>query len=417
MLLVEDLISLDVNSYTVLITDANDCEVTLTENITEPSALDVSYTILTQPNCPTDETGSVEAFVLGGTMPYTISWDNNAETCIYNQGQIDAYNIDLTSYIPEGLTLVEDMNWTLDGNNGVTTIEGPLLAGDSICTVQFYTVNEDFPGGDILVFTEINNAEDEFGDDAVDIDSTPDNDENNDNAYLDNEIGNANNDEDDHDPVLIEVIRPCTTTEDFDTLAMDDENSIIEVLSNDNLICNGCPESEVDILSDLIVQPTNGTAMVLADGTVLYEPNPNFTGDDSFVYAIEDCEGNIIEENVFIHIPGCPFMSYESDNISKILTPNGDLSNDTWEIPSANICCPDGELIIFNRWGNVVHKDVNLSDGVNWDGTWSSDGDGFSISSANDGHVPTGTYFYCLLCNDANAAQKVDGFIEVINNQ
>jgi len=67
----------------------------------------------------------------------------------------------------------------------------------------------------------------------------------------------------------------------------------------------------------------------------------------------------------------------------------------------------------------VVHKDVDLSDGVEWDGTWDSDGDGFSISTANDGNVPTGTYFYCLLCNPTSnesiEVEKVDGFIEVIN--
>jgi len=37
--------------------------------------------------------------------------------------------------------------------------------------------------------------------------------------------------------------------------------------------------------------PSNGVAAVMPDGTIEYTPNPNFNGQDSFVYIISDGNG------------------------------------------------------------------------------------------------------------------------------
>ncbi|MBP7273198.1 MAG: DUF11 domain-containing protein, partial [Saprospiraceae bacterium] len=61
-------------------------------------------------------------FVPGDTVTFQYT--------VINQGQIDAYNVGLTDYIPSGLTL-NDGDWVLAGTNATYTLAGPLAAGSS----------------------------------------------------------------------------------------------------------------------------------------------------------------------------------------------------------------------------------------------------------------------------------------------
>lgn len=125
---------------------------------------------------------------------------------VYNQGEVDAYNIEITDYIPEGFTLsVNDNNgWTQYGSTA-TNIITFLAAGDRTGLSIVLTIDPDHPGGNVLNYAEIS------GDDGDDIDSKPDNDPNNDaggefGGPFDNNInGDGTNDEDDHDPDQIFV--------------------------------------------------------------------------------------------------------------------------------------------------------------------------------------------------------------------
>ena len=71
--------------------------------------------------------------------------------------------------------------------------------------------------------------------------------------------------------------------------------------------------------------------------------------------------------------------------IPNAFSPNGDGSNDKWEIPGISRY-PNAVMKVFNRWGNLVDERK-----VNEDGAW--DGDDF----------PVGTYYYILnLQSDVN---------------
>ncbi len=60
---------------------------------------------------------------------------------------------------------------------------------------------------------------------------------------------------------------------------------VIPVLMNDRL--NGNPVQQTDVNGPTItVQPTQGTVVVNADGTITYRPNANATGTDTFTYQI-----------------------------------------------------------------------------------------------------------------------------------
>lgn len=70
-----------------------------------------------------------------------------------------------------------------------------------------------------------------------------------------------------------------------------------------------------------------------------------------------------------------------------VITPNGDGKNDLFTIYNLENLYPNCEMIIFNRWGNVVYESVGYKDP--WDGTFKGE------------KLPMGAYFYKLKLNDS----------------
>ncbi|MBK8704933.1 MAG: hypothetical protein IPN33_16070 [Saprospiraceae bacterium] len=158
------------------------------------------------------ELGQLSSVSLNDTVTFVIE--------VFNQGMIAADNIQLTDYLPNGLLFVAPINpgWTIDalGNptttlnvaNGALPSTG-LLPGHSVFAEIHVVVAPGLQEGLSLVnFAEISAATDTNGQPKQDIDSTPDNNENNDTFIHDNDIngnGSIGEDEDDHDPAEVEV--------------------------------------------------------------------------------------------------------------------------------------------------------------------------------------------------------------------
>ncbi len=83
-------------------------------------------------------------------------------------------------------------------------------------------------------------------------------------------------------------------------------------------------------------------------------------------------------------------FSIETENclppIPQGFSPNGDGVNDFFIINGLHNIYPDFEIIIYNRYGNIIYRQKN--DDVEWDGKF------------NNKYVPSGTYFYILYFND-----------------
>ena len=77
----------------------------------------------------------------------------------------------------------------------------------------------------------------------------------------------------------------------------------------------------------------------------------------------------------------------------------GDNVNDYFTIENIEDF-PNNKLLIFNRWGNMVHfKEGYLND---WDGVWEGKA------------LPDGTYFYVLeYTNDAGEEKKLSGYVQI----
>ncbi|WP_461089712.1 DUF7507 domain-containing protein [Spirosoma gilvum] len=142
--------------------------------------------------------GQSATVTTGSSVTFTIT--------VFNQGNLAATNIQLTDYIPSGLTL-NDANWTASGSTA--TLNSPiasLAAGASITRSIVFTVSS--LSGTITNLAEISSASG-----GTDIDSNPDNNPSNDGAIKNdviNENGLQGGDEDDSDLESITVSPVCS---------------------------------------------------------------------------------------------------------------------------------------------------------------------------------------------------------------
>jgi hypothetical protein len=75
----QNLSNVPTGSYTVTVTDANNCTAILSKTINQPTAITLSTTSVNQ-SCPGANDGTITLSVSGGTAGYTYLWNNSAIT-------------------------------------------------------------------------------------------------------------------------------------------------------------------------------------------------------------------------------------------------------------------------------------------------------------------------------------------------
>jgi|GEM_PF-1257362 len=157
--------------------------------------------------------GQDSVVALGATVNYTIR--------LFNQGTVDATTIQVTDYIPTGMSLPASAQWTASGGKATLVTPLPLLKAGRDTTLSLSLKVENTATGDLINRSEISAATG-----GTDIDSTPDDDPSNDkggkerspsdDSIYGNGTGNPNEtsaltDEDDADPAVVKVGDVCTT--------------------------------------------------------------------------------------------------------------------------------------------------------------------------------------------------------------
>ncbi|WP_255076982.1 SdrD B-like domain-containing protein [Lacihabitans sp. CCS-44] len=148
------------------------------------------------------KTPSSSSITAGGQVTYTFK--------AYNQGNIGATTIQISDYIPTGLTLA-DANWTQAGN--VATLNTPIAAiaaGDSATRTITFNVSPAYTGS-LSNSAELSSARGPVGEVVADIDSDLDNNPNNNGIAVDNAInenGKTGGDNDNSDVGVINVTPP-----------------------------------------------------------------------------------------------------------------------------------------------------------------------------------------------------------------
>lgn len=117
--------NLSAGTYTVSVTDANNCSATAVYTVTQPAAISASVTA-TGTNC-TGNTGTVSLQVSGGTGSYGYAWSNGANTASLNNVGAGNYLVTIT-----------------DGNNCTATAGGTVNSPGGIsasATTSMVTCN------------------------------------------------------------------------------------------------------------------------------------------------------------------------------------------------------------------------------------------------------------------------------------
>ncbi|MCX7861706.1 MAG: gliding motility-associated C-terminal domain-containing protein [Bacteroidales bacterium] len=110
----EDLSSLSVGSYSVTVTDFNNCTISKTFQIVNPWAPTISA-IVNAPSCSPGNDGSIDVIISGGTIPYSFIW---------NDGDIneDKFNLSAGTY---SITVTDANNCSAVKSNIIVPVSNP----------------------------------------------------------------------------------------------------------------------------------------------------------------------------------------------------------------------------------------------------------------------------------------------------
>ncbi len=125
---------LSAGNYTVTVTDANGCSTSITESVTEPSALQANINI-TDAFCNGGSSGSLEAIVNGGTPAYLYSWfPGGANTAIANSLIAGNYTVTITDL--NGCTLQTAAQVNEPASIQLNTASTPATCGTANGTIS-----------------------------------------------------------------------------------------------------------------------------------------------------------------------------------------------------------------------------------------------------------------------------------------
>ena len=322
----QDISSLTAGNYSVLIEDANGCQLNFSETVQEPNELSLSETHI-DVLCFGNSTGSIDISASGGTSPYIFNWSNTSQ----NE---DIINLSIGNYT---LTVTDDNNCQDVISVSITEPLAPLSTSLTFNPVLCFDGNDGSidltvsggTSGYTFLWSNTQITEDISGLNA--------------NSYS----------------VIVTDANAC---EEKDTINVIQPNSPISLEAFGNGICFGA---------------TNGEASVIASGgtptyTYLWNTNSNDTlakitnlTTGTFSVIVTDLNGCTETTSATIEQPsdleGC--VSLEMPNI---FTPDKDLLNDFY-LPVKAFNIKDFHIIIINRWGEVVFEGNEYIKG--WDGT------------------------------------------------
>lgn len=144
----------------------------------------------------------------------------------------------------------------------------------------------------------------------------------------------------------------------------------------------------------ILDQPSSGILATPENGIVSYTRDNNFGGELLFSYLLcnDFCPDYCDTANVVLNVIE-PGLLDSLVDIANTITPNGDGINDQFvinELVDAIDQFPQNELVIINRWGDIVYSAQPYNN--DWDGKNESGQD-----------LPQGTYYYVLRLDIAKA--------------
>ncbi|MFS4469425.1 Ig-like domain-containing protein [Maribacter sp. 2210JD10-5] len=321
--------------------DISDDTITYTPNPGFEGTDTLEYTVCdTMDNC---DTATITITV--GTPPMLDAVDDVVSTPVDTAVEIEILENDINIPSDGTLTFTDPSNGTIVVNDGGTPDD---ISDDTVT----YTPNAGFEGTDTLEYTVC---------DTMD---------NCDTATVTITVGT---------PPMLDAVDDSVSTPS-------DTEISIDILDNDINIPSDGTLTFTDPSNGTIVVNDGGTPNDITDDIVVYTPNSDFSGTDTFEYTVCDSMNNCDTATVSIDVEAPEFSKIE---VNQMVTPNADGKNDFLFIRGVE-SIRSSTLKIFNRWGVAVYEGENYN---NQNNVFDGRSRGRSTLSV-DNYLPPGIYYY-----------------------
>lgn len=356
-------------NYTVLVTDTNGCTIEGSIEVVEPDPIVISADI-EDATCEAAD-GSISVSVTGGTADYDLEWNTGETTLELDNLESGSYTLDVND--ENGCS--ETQTFEVDSFNPLVL---DLASQNLLC-------NGDASGE---ISANLENATPTVNYSW----SGPDGFESENPVLIDLEAGTYS--------LTVTDGNNCTISDEA-TLTQPDSLIIDDLFSpfpepgiDHNISSQG--GSNGSILS-LIV--SGGTGEVTAEWVGPNGFEATGTGGlnglvaGTYTVTVTDENGCTISQSITLTEP------YELE-LPNGVSPNGDGFNDDLIVRGLERY-PNNELIIFNRWGNIVYRETNYRNTSPWAGL-----------NNNGVFLPDGTYFV-LVQISGDESKELKGYLEL----
>ena len=360
------LLNITSGEYIVVVTDANDCQLTDTIIVTELTSFDITSVVITDAQCSNDTTGAITISATGGTADFSFSWiglDFNSSAQNINNILPGDYTITITDFnnCVADSTIAIGYLFEISANAGLDT---------TLCP-------ENFPL--ILVGAGVNNTASSW----VNLNG----------EILSNDSSLSFTNAINSDTLIYIAINSACSASDtviVTTLpfAVADAGLDQTIFGDQEFTLGGSPAGENAV--SYLWQPNIDGSL---DSTI---SNPVATISEStlFTLTIVDENGCVNTDSTFItRIPTIVFFNG--------ITPNGDGKNDDWTIHSIELF-PNNQVEIYNRWGDMLFQQKPYENAKPWVGKFEGK------------DLPIGTYYYIINLNDAEFPDAYTGPITIL---
>ena len=355
-------------SYTITVKDANNCEITQTVEINQISGPVIDNIPTTHTTCG-QANGSINISVSGGTPPYQFSINGGA----------DFYDDNIFNGLNGGeydIIVVDANNCSTNQNININESDVPsiddIITNDALCGEAKGSINISVSGGTPPYQFSINGGAD---------------------FYDDNIFNGLNGGE--YDIIVVDA-NNCSTNQNIN-INESDTPSIDDIITNDAL----CGQAN----GSINISVSGGTPpyqFSINGGADFYDDNI-FNGLNGGEYDI------IVVDNLGCEIIQRVKVDNYNENCSILIptafSPNNDGINDYFEILSQDKDIIVSEYLIYNRWGNEVYRQSNMSiQNIDW---WNGQN--------NSGHHQLkGVYVYWIVIEKDGQKETFKGNITLI---
>jgi gliding motility-associated-like protein len=427
----EDIDSLVVGNYTVVVVDSNGCMVTLSDSIIQPDSALSAITIVQNINCGGDSTGAISITVAGGTGGYLYAWSNSETSASIVNLSAGLYTVTINDNNNCQLVVtdsIRDLNSpisiisTISNPNCITGILGAISlvttggvgqynyqwnTGDSTSNLDSLTtgsysltVSDSIGCFDTITFLLVDSS-----------------------AALINVLGNVDICE--GDSIVLEASNLVGSSYQWSqngNILLDTTYQLVVDTAGifDVTITNGCgvfTSSPVSttlnpipalIVSNDISVPCDSLITLSVSGASTYSWAPaNLVSDSTGSLVTVSLDQTTTFAVTGFSSAGCASfdtivvtVTCDTLFLPSGFSPNGDGKNDFFVI--SNLAkYPNATLKIFNRWGNLVYiKD-------RYDNSWNGFSNSDKVRLGEE--LPNGTYFYVFEPN--NGEESKQGFV------